>query len=130
MEPVRGLSVKYVPISSLRSNPHNARVHTPRQVRQIGRSLEAFGFIVPVLTDANNNIIAGHGRVLAAKQRGWHEVPVIRLEHLSEAQAQAFAIADNRLTEVSTWDDRLLAEILSGLAECELDFVSRRRVSR
>jgi len=122
MEPVRGLSVKYVPISSLRSNPHNARVHTPRQVRQIGRSLEAFDFIVPVLTDANNNIIAGHGRVLAAKQCGWHEVPVIRLEHLSEAQAQAFAIADNRLTEVSTWDGRLLAEILSGLAECELDF--------
>jgi DNA modification methylase len=122
MEPLRGLSVKYVPISSLRSNPHNARVHTPRQVRQIGRSLEAFDFIVPVLTDANNNIIAGHGRVLAAKQCGWHEVPVIRLEHLSEAQAQAFAIADNRLTEVSTWDDRLLAEILTGLAKLELDF--------
>ena len=93
-----------------------------RQVRQIGRSLEAFGFNVPVLIDATNNIVAGHGRVLAAKQRGWHEVPAIRLEHLSEAQAQAFAIADNRLTEVSAWDDRLLAEVLSGLAECELDF--------
>jgi DNA modification methylase len=121
-KPNRVLSVEYVPLSSLRSNPRNARVHTPRQVRQIGRSLEAFGFNVPVLIDANNNIVAGHGRLLAAKQRGWHEVPAIRLEHLSEAQAQAFAIADNRLTEVSTWDDRLLAEVLSGLAECELDF--------
>ena len=69
MEPLHGLSVDYVPISSLRSNPRNARVHTPRQVRQIGRSLEAFGFNVPVLIDATNNIVAGHGRVLAAKQR-------------------------------------------------------------
>ena len=122
MEPLRDLSVEYVPISSLRPNPRNARIHTARQVRQIGRSLETFGFNVPVLIDATNNIVAGHGRVLAAKQRGWHEVPAIRLEHLSEAQAQAFAIADNRLTEVSAWDDRLLAEVLSGLAECELDF--------
>ena len=75
MEPVRGLSVKYVPISSLRSNPHNARVHTPRQVRQIGRSLEAFDFIVPVLTDANNNIIAGHGHSLRTSPHIRNDAP-------------------------------------------------------
>jgi ParB-like chromosome segregation protein Spo0J len=61
MEPLRDLSVEYVPISSLRPNPRNARIHTARQVRQIGRSLEAFGFNVPVLIDATNNIVAMAG---------------------------------------------------------------------
>ena len=67
-------------------------------------------------------MIAGHGRVLAALLLGWTEVPTICLDHLSEAQARAFMIADNRLAENSTWDDRLLAEQLKGLSELELDF--------
>jgi hypothetical protein len=77
---------------------------------------------VPVLTDARGKVIAGHGRVLAARLLGWSEVPTICLDHLSEVQARAFMIADNRLAENSTWDDRLLAEQLKGLSELELDF--------
>ena len=82
----------------------------------------AFGFNVPVLVDANLSVIAGHGRVMACQQLGWKQVPTICLEHLSEAQARAFMIADNRLTENSVWDDRLLAAQLKDLSLLNLDF--------
>ncbi len=77
---------------------------------------------MPVLIDANDNVIAGHGRLQACKRLGWTEVPTIRLEHLSEMQRRAFMIADNRLTEIASWDDRLLAEQLQALSNVELDF--------
>jgi DNA modification methylase len=114
--------ITHRPISELKLDPKNPRAHSQRQVRQIARSIERFGFVVPVLTDARGKVIAGHGRVLAALLLGWSEVPTICLDHLSEAQARAFMIADNRLAENSTWDDRLLAEQLKGLSELELDF--------
>ena len=114
--------VIYRPLSELKLDPKNPRAHSPRQVRQIARSIESFGFNVPVLIDANGKVIAGHGRILACQLLGHTEVPTISLEHLSEAQAKAFMIADNRLTENSTWDDRLLAEQLKELSELELDF--------
>ena len=91
-------------------------------MRQIARSIEAFGFNVPVLIDANNKVIAGHGRVMACQLLGRTEVPTIALDHLSEAQARAFTIADNRLTENATWDDGLLAEQLRDLAVLDLSF--------
>ena len=116
------VQVIYRPISELKLDPKNPRAHSPRQVRQIARSIESFGFNVPVLIDANGKVIAGHGRILACQLLGHTEVPTISLEHLSEAQAKAFMIADNRLTENSTWDDRLLAEQLKELSELELDF--------
>ena len=116
------IAVAYRAISELRLDSKNPRVHSPRQIRQIARSIEAFGFNVPVLVDSNLNVIAGHGRILACRQLGWREVPSIRLEHLTEAQARAFMIADNRLTENSTWDDRLLAEQLHDLSVLDLDF--------
>jgi ParB-like chromosome segregation protein Spo0J len=116
------VQVIYRPISELKLDPNNPRAHSPRQVRQIARSIESFGFNVPVLVDANGKVIAGHGRILACQLLGHAEVPTISLEHLSEAQARAFTIADNRLTENSTWDDRLLAEQLKELSELELDF--------
>ena len=75
-----------------------------------------------MLADAKGKVIAGHGRILACQLLGWTEVPTIRLDHLSEAQAKAFVIADNRLTENSTWDDRLLAEQLKDLSALELNF--------
>lgn len=81
-----------------------------------------FGPIVPVLVDRNTQVIAGHGRVLAATLLGLKEFPTICVEHLTEAQAMAFAIADNRLTESSDWDNRLLAAQLKSLSEVELDF--------
>jgi len=116
------VGVVYRPLHELKLDPNNPRVHSPRQVRQIARSIEAFGFNVPVLVDTNLTVLAGHGRIRACQLLGWNRVPTIQLEHLSEAQARAFMIADNRLTENSTWDDRLLAEQLKQLSELELDF--------
>ncbi|MDO8432460.1 MAG: ParB/Srx family N-terminal domain-containing protein [Candidatus Binatus sp.] len=116
------ISIVYQPITALQLDPRNPRAHSPKQVRQIARSIEAFGFNVPVLIDGNRKVIAGHGRVLACKLMGWSEVPTISLEHLSEAQARAFMIADNRLTENSVWDDQLLAEQLKELSVLDLDF--------
>lgn len=84
--------------------------------------MEAFGFNVPILINRDLQVIAGHGRLQAARNLGWSEVPTIMLEHLTEAQAKAFMIADNRLTETSTWDDRLLAEQLKELSLVDLDF--------
>jgi len=117
----RKLAVDDVPIDQLKPDPRNARVHSRKQIRQIARSIESFGFNVPVLVGANLNVIAGHGRVLAAKHLGLTEVPTIRLDHLTESQRRAFMIADNRLTEIAVWDDRLLAEQLKELASVDLD---------
>jgi 16S rRNA G966 N2-methylase RsmD len=118
----RHLSIAYRPISQLKHDPKNPRRHTARQIRQIARSIKVFGFNVPVLVDSELNLIAGHGRILACTELGWTDVPTIQLDHLSEAQARAFMIADNRLTENSTWDDRLLAEQLKDLSVLDLDF--------
>ena len=109
-------------ISKLKLNPKNPRAHSPRQIRQLARSIETFGFLVPVLVDGHGNVLAGHGRILAAQLLGWTEVPVISAGHLSENQARAFMIADNRLTENSVWDPRLLAQHLKELSKLELDF--------
>jgi hypothetical protein len=79
----------------LRLNPQNPRLHSRKQVRQIANSIKSFGFNAPVLIDAEQSVIAGHGRVLAAKELGWTEVPVSAIEHLDAAQRRAFAIADN-----------------------------------
>ena len=119
---VRRVEITYRPIRELRLDPKNPRTHTPRQIRQIARSIDQFGFNVPVLVDAALKVIAGHGRVMACQQLGWSEVPTIALEHLSDAQAKAFAIADNRLTENSKWDERLLAQQLQELSLQNLDF--------
>ena len=116
------LTIAYRAIDQLKPDPGNARQHSRRQIRQIARSIETFGFNVPILIDRDGNVIAGHGRLAAAKQIGWPEVPTIRLDHLSEAQKKAFMIADNRLAEVAVWDDRLLAEQLKALASVELSF--------
>jgi hypothetical protein len=116
------IKIVFRQIVDLEPDPRNPRAHSPRQVRQIARSIEAFGFNVPVLIDGKRKVIAGHGRIMACKELGWTEVPTISLEHLSEAQASAFMIADNRLTENSVWDDRLLAEQLKELSVQDLDF--------
>jgi DNA modification methylase len=116
------IAVVYLPISALRLDPANPRVHSARQIRQIARSIDAFDFSVPILADEEKTVIAGHGRILAARQLGLTEVPVILLEHLSEAQRRAFMIADNKLTENAEWDERLLAEQLRDLSLLDLDF--------
>jgi DNA modification methylase len=116
------IALVYRPTAALKLDARNPRAHSPRQVRQIARSIESFGFNVPVLIDAELKVIAGHGRLMACQLLGWPEVPTIRLDHLTEAQAKAFMIADNRLTENSEWDERLLAEQLKELSTLELDF--------
>jgi DNA modification methylase len=116
------IAVAYLPIDQLVPNPKNPRQHSVRQVRQIAKSITTFGFISPIVIDAGRNVIIGHGRWQAAKQIGLTEVPTIQVEHLSRAQLVALTIADNRLTETSSWDERLLAEQLKELSELDLDF--------
>lgn len=100
----------------------NARTHSKKQIRQIARSIEAFGFINPILIDADDRIIAGHGRLQAAQLIGMKQVPTIRIEHLSEAERRAFILADNRLAEKAGWDDEILKIELQFLTEFDLDF--------
>jgi DNA modification methylase len=120
--PNLNLMIVYHRIETLKLDPANPRLHSKKQIRQIARSMRTFGFIVPVLVDAELNVIAGHGRLLAGRELGITEVPTLCLAHLTPAQARAFAIADNRLTEIASWDDKLLAEQLKELSLLDLDF--------
>lgn len=103
------LTVEYKSPSDLKPYSFNARTHSKHQIRQIAESIRVFGFTNPVLIDRENHIVAGHGRVEAAKLRGMDSVPTIRLESLSEEQIRAYVIADNKLSENSGWDRSILA---------------------
>ncbi len=103
------LSICSIPTSFLKPYPKNARTHTKHQIRQFAESMRAFGFTNPILVDANNQIVAGHGRVEAAKLLGLDQVPTIRLETLSDEQIRAYIIADNKLAENAGWDRSILA---------------------
>lgn len=116
------LSITYLPITILKPDPKNARVHSDRQLKMLARSIKSLGFNVPIIIDGGANVIAGHARLQAAQSLGLKEVPTICLQHLTEAQLKAYRIADNRLAEMSTWDDQLLAEQLKDLAGIEVDF--------
>ena len=110
------------PVDTLRLDPRNPREHSKKQIAQVAESIRAFGFNVPVLIDDDNKIIAGHGRVLACQLLGITEVPAICLSHLSPEQVRAFIIADNKLTDNSTWNEILLGEQLKSLSEIDLNF--------
>jgi hypothetical protein len=116
------VSVTYRAVDHLKPDAANPRRHSHKQIQQIANSIEAFGFNVPILVDNDLKVIAGHGRLLAARKLGWSEVPTISIGHLSEAQARAFMIADNRLTELSSWDPKMLAVELKALSVVDLDF--------
>jgi DNA modification methylase len=105
------------PIATLKPYPRNARTHSSRQIAQIARSIERFGFTNPVLVDDDGMILAGHGRVKAALSLGMATVPIVRLSHMSEAEKRAYIIADNRLAEKAGWDSDLLAFELQGLID-------------
>jgi DNA modification methylase len=100
---------------------HNSRTHSDEQIAQVAASIREFGWTNPVLAGADNVIIAGHARVLAARQLGMTEVPVIVLPHLSALQRRALVIADNRLTERGGWNDEILRSELSGLQDADFD---------
>ena len=119
---MRKLEVTTQPLSSLRPYSRNARTHSAKQIAQIAASIRVFGFNNPVLIDKDGVIIAGHGRVAAAKTLGLETVPVIRLEHMSEAQKRAYILADNKLAEKAGWDTEILAIELQNLMEFDLDF--------
>jgi DNA methylase/ParB-like nuclease domain len=116
------LQITYRPVGELKDNPRNARTHSKPQIRQIANSITEFGFNNPVLLDAGNTIIAGHGRVAAAKLLGLSSVPTIRLLNLSPDEIRAYVIADNRLAEKAGWDRSILAIELQHLATIESDF--------
>ena len=95
--------IVYRAIDQLTPDPANPRRHSKKQIRQIAESIRIFGFNVPILIDREGKVIAGHGRLLACRELGVTEVPTLCLDHLTPAQARAFMIADNRLTEIATW---------------------------
>ena len=120
--PLDDMEVVVRPLSSLKSNPRNARTHSRRQLRQIADSIEAFGFNNPILVDESLVILAGHGRVEAAKLLRLTEVPTVCLSHLTEAEKRAYVIADNRLAEKAGWDADILAIEFETLFEIAPEF--------
>jgi DNA modification methylase len=116
------IAVTYRSPAELTIAPSNPRIHTPRQIKQIARSISVFGFLIPVVVDELGRVLVGVGRLMAAVDLGFTEVPTIQVSHLSEAQKKAFTIADSRLSEIAKWDDRVLAEQLKELSIVNLDF--------
>jgi DNA modification methylase len=116
-----GLKIEHRPIEALIPYARNARTHSEAQVALIAGSIREYGFTNPVLVDGANGIIAGHGRVMAARTLGLPTVPVIELAHLTEAQKRAYILADNRLAEQAGWDRELLALEVGDLADLGLD---------
>src|SRR3954471_2393488 len=119
-----GLRVESRPVSSLIPYAKNARTHSDEQVALIAGSIRSFGFTNPILVDGGNGIIAGHGRLAAARKLGLATVPVIELAHLSERDKRALILADNKLTERAGWDMDLLALEVGDLGELGIDITS------
>lgn len=109
------------PLERLRPYERNARTHSPEQVRQIVASIQEFGFTNPLLVDGADGILAGHGRLAAAKDMGLAEVPVIVLDHLSAEQRRAYILADNQLALNAGWDVDMLRVEISGLQDLSFD---------
>ena len=116
------LKITYRKVEDLKPYTGNARTHSEKQIEQIAASIRQFNFVNPVLIDDAGGIVAGHGRVAAARKLGFTEVPVIELAHLSESERRAYVIADNRLAELAGWDREILAIELQALSEMDLDF--------
>jgi DNA methylase/ParB-like nuclease domain len=116
------IEIEYAQVQQLKPDANNPRKHSDRQIKALTKSIKAFGFNIPIAVNANNQVIAGHARLEAVKRMGMSEVPVLRLDHLSDEQAKAFLIADNRLSEMSEWNGALLAVHLKELSVLNLDF--------
>lgn len=102
------MKIENTPIETLRFYSRNTRIHSPKQIELLARSIKAFGFNNPVLIDKDNFILAGHGRVLAATKLNLKTVPTVKIEHLSPLELKAFRIADNRIAEQSCWNKEAL----------------------
>lgn len=115
------MQVIYKPIDELIPYVNNARIHSDKQIDQIAASIKEFGFNNPILLDGDNGLIAGHGRLLAAKKLKLTEVPCIELAHLSDTQKKAYILADNKLALNSEWDEELLKLELDELKASDFD---------
>ncbi len=115
------MKIEYVKVDELIPYIKNSKKHPVNQINLIASSIKSFGFINPIIVDKDNEIIAGHGRLLAAKKLGLEKVPIVRVEHLTPAQVKAYRIADNKLAELGEWDEELLKIELSELKELEFD---------
>ena len=110
-----------VPVDRLIPYINNARTHSPEQIKKLRASLREFGFINPVIIDRDYNVIAGHGRIMAAKEEGITEVPCVYVDHLTEAQRKAYILADNRMALDAGWDEELLRVEIDALREMDFD---------
>lgn len=110
------------PVGRLRPNPNNPRTHDRKQIRKLAESFRTFGFLVPIIVDGEGEIVAGHGRLMAAQELKRETVPVIRANHLTDAMKKAFRIADNRIAELAGWDRHLLAIEIQELDALDLNF--------
>jgi ParB-like chromosome segregation protein Spo0J len=115
------MKIEQLPTADLIPYARNTRTHSPEQVAQIAGSIREFGFTNPILIDAENGIIAGHGRVMAASKLGLAKVPCIRLAHLTDTQKRAYIIADNKLALNAGWDEEMLALELTELQLLGID---------
>ena len=115
------MKIESLPIERLIPYARNSRTHSDAQIAQVAASIREFGFTNPVLIDGADGIIAGHGRVMAARKLGLEKVPCIRLAHLTETQKRAYIIADNKLALNSGWDEEMLGLELAELAELDFD---------
>lgn len=113
--------LQLVPISKLVPYVNNARTHSPEQIVKLRSSLREFGFINPVIIDRDYGVIAGHGRIAAAKEEGITEVPCVFADHLTEAQKKAYIIADNRMAMDAGWDEELLRVEIESLQAADFD---------
>ena len=113
--------MKLVPVSKLVPYVNNARTHSPEQIAKLRSSLREFGFINPIIIDKDYGVIAGHGRLVAAKEEGYTEVPCVFADHLSEAQKKAYIIADNRMAMDAGWDEELLRVEIESLQAADFD---------
>ena len=120
-DPSQKLTVAYMPTGSLESYTGNARTHSKKQVRQIAESIKAFGFTNPILVDDQGSVIAGHGRLEAAKLLGLTTVPTIRIAYLSPPQKRLLRLAENKVAENAGWDSETLALELKQLIEIDID---------
>jgi DNA modification methylase len=119
--PALARRIEIWPVDRLIPYARNARTHSEAQIAQIAGSIREFGFNAPILVDSNDGIIAGHGRLLAARKLGMAEVPVVVLDHLSDTQRRAYIIADNRLALSADWDEEMLRVELASLQEDDFD---------
>ena len=115
--PDEGVRIEMLPISEVKPRERNPRKHPAEQIESLAKSIKEFGFTAPVLIETDGTLIAGHGRIEAAKKAGLEIVPCLRVGHLTPDQVRAYVIADNKLALNASWDEELLAAELSSLQE-------------